>query len=119
MGIHVKLLQNGVMDKDTDPQGVSGGNYIDAQNIRHRDDSSSNLQAVSPMKGNSLKVTIPDPTSTETVWRVYVKATYPYVIDGSVGLYRNNVLSGPTTYTASLSPTSIIIASIDTVLNSN
>jgi len=117
MGIHVKLLQNGVMDKDTDPQGVSGGNYIDAQNIRHRDDSSSNLQAVSPMKGNSLKVTIPDPTSTETVWRVYVKATYPYVINGSIGLYRNNVLSGPTTYTASLSPTSIIIASIDTVLN--
>ncbi|MFN5889383.1 MAG: hypothetical protein ACK448_03220, partial [Bacteroidota bacterium] len=60
MSQFVRLLQNGIMDKDTDLQLVSGGNYIDGQNIRHRDDSGANMTGVAPVKGNSLKVTIPN-----------------------------------------------------------
>ena len=118
MSQFVRLLQNGIMDKDTDLQLVSGGNYIDAQNIRHRDDSGSNMTGVSPVKGNSLKVTIPDPEATETSWRVYVKATYPFTISGSISVIdTNGALLGPTTYSGTLSPVSLLVSTINTTLD--
>jgi uncharacterized protein YlxW (UPF0749 family) len=79
----VRLLQNGFMDKDTDLQLVSGGNYIDAQNIRHRDDTGFNMTGVTPVSGNSLKVTIPDPTTSVATWRLFLDATNPS-FDGSI-----------------------------------
>jgi hypothetical protein len=103
------------MDKDTDLQLVSGGNYIDAQNIRHRDDSGANMTGISPMKGNALKVTIPDPTATVTRWRVYVKAVSPYSFDGSISVINGTgTLLGPSTFSGSFVSTSLIISSINT-----
>ena len=115
MSQFVRLLQNGFMDKDTDLQLVSGGNYIDAQNIRHRDDSGANMTGISPMKGNALKVTIPDPTATVTRWRVYVKAVSPYSFDGSISVINGTgTLLGPSTFSGSFVSTSLIISSINT-----
>lgn len=115
MSQFVRLLQNGFMDKDTDLQLVSGGNYIDAQNIRHRDDSGANMTGISPMKGNALKVTIPDPTATVTRWRVYVKAASPYTFNGSISVINGTgTLLGPSTFSGSFVSTSLLISSINT-----
>jgi hypothetical protein len=111
----VKLLQNGVMDKDTDLQLVSGGNYVDAQNIRHREDSGSNMTGVSPMKGNALKVTIPDPTSSVNRWRVYLRATYPFSLDGTISIINSSgTVVGPSSFAGSIVPSSLLISSINT-----
>lgn len=111
----VRLLQNGFMDKDTDLQLVSGGNYIDAQNIRHREDSGANMTGISPVKGNSLKVTIPDPVTSVTRWRVFVKAVDPYSLDGSISIINSSgVLVGPSTFAGSLVSTSLLVSSINT-----
>lgn len=116
MSQFVRLLQNGFMDKDTDLQLVSGGNYIDGQNIRHRDDNGSNMTGVSPVLGNALEVTIPDPTATATSWRVYVKASYPYSFDGSISIINGSgAVLGPSSFAGSFVSTSLTISSINTV----
>ena len=103
------------MDKDTDLQLVSGGNYIDAQNIRHRDDSGANMTGITPVKGNALKVTIPDPVTSVTRWRVYVKASSPYTLDGSISIINGSgTLVGPSTFSGSLVSTSLSVSSINT-----
>lgn len=117
MGIHVKLLQNGVMDKDTDPQGISGGNYIDAQNIRHREDTGSNMMGVSPVLGNSLKVTIPNPVTSVASWRVYIDASNPS-FDGSITVINGSgVIVGTQTFAGSFLSLTKTISSVDTVNN--
>jgi hypothetical protein len=114
MSQFVRLLQNGFMDKDTDLQLVSGGNYIDAQNIRHRDDSGANMTGITPVKGNALEVTIPDPTASVAAWRVYLKATFPYTIEGSISVINGSgTLLGPTSFSGSLASVSLIVSSIN------
>ena len=109
MSQFVRLLQNGIMDKDTDLQLVSGGNYIDGQNIRHRDDSGANMTGVAPVKGNSLKVTIPNPTASVTRWRIYVKASSPYSFDGSISVINSTgTILGPSTFAGSFVGTSLV-----------
>ncbi len=111
----VRLLQNGFMDKDTDLQLVSGGNYIDAQNIRHRDDAGANMTGVSPVLGNALKVTIPDPTESVSTWRIYLRADYPYSFSGSVSVINSSgVVLGPSSFTGSYVGSSIPISSVNT-----
>lgn len=103
------------MDKDTDLQLVSGGNYVDAQNIRHREDSGSNMTGISPMKGNALKVTIPDPTTSVSTWRVYVKATYPFSLDGTISVINSSgSVLGPSSFAGSIVTTPLTISSINT-----
>jgi hypothetical protein len=91
MSQFVRLLQNGIMDKDTDTQLVSSGNYVDGLNIRHRDDNGSNLMAIAPIRSNNLKVTIPDPTETVAVWRAYIKAETQ--ITSTISLFRNGAVT--------------------------
>jgi len=111
----VRLLQNGFMDKDTDLQLVSGGNYIDAQNIRHRDDAGANMTGISPVFGNALKVTIPDPTESVSTWRVYLRAEYPYSFSGSVSVINSSgIVLGPSSFTGSYVGSSILISSVNT-----
>jgi hypothetical protein len=116
MSQFVRLLQNGFMDKDTDLQLVSGGNYIDGQNIRHRDDSGANMTGISPVKGNSLEVTIPDPTSSITSWRVYIRSQAN--LNGSISVIdTSGALLGPANFTGTITPTTLLVSSIDITLD--
>lgn len=111
----VRLLQNGFMDKDTDLQLVSGGNYIDAQNIRHRDDTGFNMTGVTPVSGNSLKVTIPDPTTSVATWRLFLDATNPS-FDGSITVINGTgAIVGTQSFAGSFAATSLTIGSVDIV----
>jgi hypothetical protein len=72
MSQFVRLNTNGVMDKDTDSQFLREGNYEDANDIRHRSLVGSENQAVVPVVGNALAVTIPNTTITARVYRVFI-----------------------------------------------
>lgn len=50
----VKVTPSGIMDKDTDVSYISGGNYTDANDIRHRQTDGGNFLGVMPIKGNTL-----------------------------------------------------------------
>jgi hypothetical protein len=60
------------MDKDTDSQYLREGNYEDANDIRHRSLIGSENQAIVPVVGNVLGVTIPNTTVTARVYRVFL-----------------------------------------------
>jgi hypothetical protein len=72
MSQFVRLNTNGVMDKDTDSQFLREGNYEDANDIRHRSLVGSENQAIVPVVGNALAVTIPNTTITARVYRVFI-----------------------------------------------
>jgi len=72
MSQFVRLNTNGVMDKDTDSQFLREGNYEDANDIRHRSLIGSENQAIVPVVGNALAVTIPNTTITARVYRVFI-----------------------------------------------
>jgi hypothetical protein len=72
MSQFVRLNTNGVMDKDTDSQFLREGNYEDANDIRHRSLVGSENQAIVPVVGNALAVTIPNTTITGRVYRVFI-----------------------------------------------
>jgi hypothetical protein len=60
------------MDKDTELSYVGGGNYIDANDIRHRQTGDGNFAGVMPIKGNALKNTIGGYTSGQKRYRFYI-----------------------------------------------
>lgn len=69
---HVRITPSGIMDKDTELSYVGGGNYIDANDIRHRQADGNNFTGIMPIKGNALKNTIGGYTSGEKRYRFYV-----------------------------------------------
>ena len=72
MSQFVRLNTTGIMDKDTDSQYLREGNYEDANDIRHRSLIGSENQAIVPVVGNVLGVTIPNTTVTARVYRVFL-----------------------------------------------
>lgn len=68
----VRLNTTGIMDKDTDSQYLREGNYEDANDIRHRSLIGSENQAIVPVVGNALGITIPNTTITARVYRVFL-----------------------------------------------
>lgn len=72
MSQFVRLNTTGIMDKDTDSQYLREGNYEDANDIRHRSLIGSENQAIVPVVGNALGVTIPNTTVTARVYRVFL-----------------------------------------------
>lgn len=72
MSQFVRLNTTGIMDKDTDSQYLREGNYEDANDIRHRSLIGSENQAIVPVVGNALGVTIPNTTITARVYRVFL-----------------------------------------------
>ena len=89
MSQFVRLNTSGVMDKDTDSQYLREGNYEDANDIRHRSLIGSENQAIVPVVGNALAVTIPNTTITARVYRVFIDiSTSP--VSGSL-YYKNSV----------------------------
>ena len=75
MSQFVRLNTTGIMDKDTDSQYLREGNYEDANDIRHRSLIGSENQAIVPVVGNVLGVTIPNTTVTARVYRVFLDIT--------------------------------------------
>jgi hypothetical protein len=67
----VRVSPTGFMDKDTDVAYVSQGNYLDANDIRHRDASGNNFNGIMSINGNSLSVTFPGYTTTGKSYRVF------------------------------------------------
>jgi hypothetical protein len=112
----VKLLQSGILDTDSDLQVVSQGNYVDALNIRHRDSSGSNMVAITPVNGNDLKVTIPNPTTSVKKFRVYLECPTTNAADYSGTLYLQN-FSTVTQQAVTLGTTGLVgtVASVDTI----
>ncbi len=76
----VRVTPSGFMDKDTELSYVSQGNYVDALNVRHRgiDSSGGDYMAVTPIKGNSLAVTIPNYSPESQTYRVLVDVEQIY-----------------------------------------
>jgi len=71
----VRVTPVGTMDKDTDLQYVGQGNYIDANDIRHRQMSGSNFGGIMGIGGNSLQVTIPNASAVTKTYRVYIRVS--------------------------------------------
>jgi len=78
------------MDSDSDLQAVSQGNYIDALNIRHRDSAGNNMVAISPVNGNDLKVTIPNPALSVAKFRVNLECPAATSADYNGTIYLQN-----------------------------
>lgn len=79
----IRVTPSGVMDKDTDVSYVSQGNYIDANDIRHRQIDGGNFGGVMPIVGNTLISTIPDYTVSNKKFRIFLDLTDFY--DTTVG----------------------------------
>jgi len=67
----VRVSPTGVMDKDTEVAYVSQGNYIDANDIRHRDASGGNFNGIMSINGNSLSVTFPSYVTSTKAYRIF------------------------------------------------
>jgi len=108
---HVRVTPSGIMDKDTELSYVGGGNYIDANDIRHRQADGNNFTGIMPIKGNALKNTIGGYTSGQKRYRFYVdisdlvsgelashdaQLTISFVYSGSGAIPAT--YSGPVTY---------------------
>lgn len=79
----IKVTPSGIMDKDTDVSYINRGNYIDANDIRHRQTDGQNFAGVMPIVGNSLISTIPDYTTSNKKFRIFLDLTDFY--DTAVG----------------------------------
>lgn len=73
--MQVRVTPSGFLDKDTDPQYVGQGNYLDATNIRHRQSDGNNHGGIMTVDGNSLAASIPAYTSSTRLYRVYIDVT--------------------------------------------
>jgi hypothetical protein len=71
------------MDKDTDLAYVNQGNYVDANDIRHRQTDGNTFGGIMSIVGNTLTNTIPDYTTSNKKFRVFLDVTE--LFDGSVG----------------------------------
>jgi hypothetical protein len=78
----VRVTPSGIMDKDTDMAYVSQGNYVDANDIRHRQTDGSTFGGVMSVAGNKHMLTIPSYGSSSKTFRIYVDLSK--IADGSV-----------------------------------
>lgn len=78
----IRVTPSGVMDKDTDLQYVGQGNYVDANDIRHRQTDGSTFGGVMSVVGNEYMLSIPSYGSSSKVFRIYVDLNK--IADGSV-----------------------------------
>ena len=78
----VRVTPSGIMDKDTDLAYVSQGNYVDANDIRHRQTDGSAFGGVMSVAGNKHMLSIPGYGSSTKTYRVYVDVSK--IADGSV-----------------------------------
>lgn len=79
----VRVTPSGIMDKDTDLAYVSQGNYVDANDIRHRQTDGSSFGGVMSVAGNKHMLSIPGYGSSTKTFRIYIDLNN--IANGSVG----------------------------------
>lgn len=101
--MQVRVTPSGVLDKSTEVKYVGRGNYIDAENIRHRDNDIDNTNAnVGILKGNTLAVTIPNITPQIKTYRIKIKNTGNYAGAGTLTGENTILLEDPSFRTTAL-----------------
>ena len=80
--MQVRIAPTGIIDKDTNLEYIRNGNYTDANDIRHRQADGSNFGGIMGIKGNDIKVTIPNYQASTKKYRVYIDVTS--IANGSV-----------------------------------
>jgi hypothetical protein len=115
----VRVTPSGIMDKDTDLAYVSQGNYVDGNDIRHRDTSGQNFGGIMPIVGNDLKITLASYSTTSRSYQIFIDIddivssgiadhsgtlylTFPYPPGGPIAA----------TYSQSLTYSSTVIATV-------
>lgn len=89
----VRVTPSGIMDKDTDLQYIGQGNYVDANDIRHRQTDGNTFGGVMPVAGNANLLNSTDDSGNPTTfipgylasirtYRVYIDLSK--IADGSV-----------------------------------
>ena len=68
----VRVTPSGIMDKDTDMAYVSQGNYVDANDIRHRQTDGSTFGGVMSVAGNKHMLSIPSYGSSTKSYRIFI-----------------------------------------------
>jgi hypothetical protein len=79
----VRVTPSGVMDKDTDLAYVSQGNYVDANDVRHRQTDGNTFGGVMSVVGNTSMFQFPDYTAANKKFRIFLDLTDFY--DTAVG----------------------------------
>lgn len=113
----VKVTPSGIMDKDTDVSYISGGNYTDANDIRHRQTDGGNFNGVMPIKGNTLKNTIGGYASGQKKYRFYIDITD--IVLGEISSHSANLFitdGTPTIYGGGCNYASTTTASTVTII---
>jgi len=116
--MQIRVTPSGIMDKDTDLAYVNQGNYIDANDIRHRQTDGSTFGGVMSVAGNKQMLAIPSYSASTKTFRIYVDLSK--IADGSVAsnegdLYLQN--SAGTVYSnLTLNITGTVIAPYITTL---
>lgn len=101
----VRVTPSGNLDKDGELSYISNGNYVDANDIRHRQSVGNNFGGIMGTNGNSNLITLvngsagttlPAIGTTTKLYRIYLD--YSYITSGSVGSYTGTlVLIRPST----------------------
>lgn len=73
--MQVRVNPIGNIDKDVDLSYISKGNYEDANDIRHRQTDGSNFGGIMGVKGNELKITVPNASATTKLYRAYIRVS--------------------------------------------
>ena len=98
--MQVRVTPSGNLDKDTELVYVSQGNYVDANDIRHRHTGDQNFGGIMSVLGNNNVITaindsglpvdyIPDYLTTTKIYRVYFDLTP--ILNGSVTANVGNI----------------------------
>jgi len=126
--MQVRVTPSGFMDKDTDPQYVGKGNYLNAQNIRHRQSDGENFGGIMTVNGNTLATSIPAYNTSNRTYRVYIDVEdiangsvsshdgELYLIDSTGSVFEN--LSANISTTSLASYRSALILYLDALSNS-
>ena len=94
----IRVTPSGIMDKDTDLSYINQGNYVDANDIRHRQIDGQNFAGVMSVKGNSLALTLPGYTTSTKTYRIFIDVTD--IAGGSVSANEGSLLLTTTAGTA-------------------
>lgn len=90
----VRVTPSGNLDKDGELSYISNGNYVDANDIRHRQSVGNNFGGIMGANGNSNLITLvngasgstlPAISTTTKLYRVYLD--YNYITNGSTNAY--------------------------------
>lgn len=127
----VRVTPSGIMDKDTDLQYVGQGNYVDANDIRHRQTDGNTFGGIMPVAGNANVLSSTDDLGNPTnyipgylasvrTYRVHIDLSK--IADGSVSSNEGDLFietSTGTVYSSyNLNITGTVIATYITTLKS-